>query len=396
MSTDFQVRRVRDESERSSGSSDYITLGEGEKFTGIALFQADPKIDEVGYFEYLDHWIEGGRGKSVPCAGDDCVYCEDGDRPRTRAKSLWYVLKDDKGNEINALRIFNLGATLIKAFTDMRSEDEKILGRSFRVSHPDKTTYTLMPKTDVAKKTEIKAFLEEAPDLEKLVTTQLRKAMEGVAVARALEDDDDEPAATTKAKAKGAGKGKKEEPEPTTEEWPDALDETEVVVVSVDSDGNFFTASHEDYEDTKDIYTTEGIDFDLSDLEEDQVVTVTTRDQDADGDYILSAEPEVQEAEATPNELPDTISGVELEVVEVDTANFTVEVKNDDLEFTLYFLDTMEVDFDDYPPGAKITVSAEKDRQGDLVATAVPEVVKAKAKAGAKGGKKATSAKKGK
>lgn len=402
----FKVRRVRSEDERSSGSGDYITLGEGEKFLGVALFEGDPKVDEPGYFEYLDHWIDG---KGIPCAGDNCIYCEDGDRPRSRAKSLWYVLKDEKGRDVNAVRIFNLSSTLIKAVTELRGEGDKIKGMTFRVAHPDQRTYNLIPKTDRAMPVkDIKENLKGAADLEALVTAQLKKAMEGVAVSRAMEDDDDDetPAKEKrKAKEKAAPKGKAGAKKKTAE-WPSSLDEEEVIVVEVDDDGNFIEVRSENYDGTMKVYTDSDIDFDLTDLGEGQIVTVTTGDQDDDGDYVLSAEPEAGEAteeedgdeaeetEEGDNDLPDSIEGEQFTVVSVNESESTIDVKNDDYEFTLYFLDTMDIDFEDYPEGANITVSAEKDRSGDLVATEVPKVKKAAAKKGT--GRKTATAKKGK
>lgn len=483
-SKEWTPRRVRSEEERG-GSSDYIQLDEGEKFTGYALFAGDPAKDEAGYYEFLQHWVTAGKsGRSVPCAGDDCPSCEDGDKPRDVANTLWLVTKDEKGNVLNdgdgELRIFKANSLVIKQFTEMRSEDEKITGRLFTVSRlDDRGNYMLAPKTKPPlTATKVKEYLKskDAPDFDQMVTSQLRKAMEGVSLARALDDDDDPD--EEDAKEKKGKKGAKKSKEKKTEDWPDELDEVEVTVDSVEDEGNYFTASHEDYEGTKDIYTTKGIEFDLTDLSEGDTVTVTTGEQDGDGDYILSAEPEVEggggsnanediedvtftitkvskknnsitvededDTEATlvggeddmfddyakgevvvisaewddddeeykvsaianaaepaaSVDLPDKIEDENFSVTEIDAKESTMEVESEDLglAFTLYFLDkgpASKVDFDDYEVGSIINLEAEKDSQGDMVATAVPEVIEEekKSKKGAKKGGKGTKKK---
>lgn len=413
----YKPRRIRDEADRATGAAGYIQLAEGERFLGIALFEGNPAEDEAGYYEYLEHWVQNGaKGGSVPCAGDDCPYCEDGDKPKTRAKSLWLVLKDEKGNELTndedlnggkgQLRTFNLNSFLIKQFTEMRGEGDKILGRTFRVSRlDDRGNYGLMPKSDTITKKEVKEFLKSksAPDYDTLITNQLNKAMEGVSVRQVMDDDDDDDddeETTAKPKkgdkgAKGAkGKKKAEEPDDDDDdekEWPEEGEDEEVVVkkVGTKADPNTIEVESEDYEGKTVLWGTG--DIDVTELSKGDTITVTY-ETDGDGDKVLSA---MEEAEAAKedddegggdNDLPDSIEDVILEVVSVNAEESIIEVKNDELEFTLYFLDTMDVDFDDYEEGAKIKVDAEKDTAGDLVATVVPEIQKAK-------GKKAETAK---
>lgn len=417
-------KRVRNEEDRKSGSSEFITLDEGEKFLGYALFAGDPAKDETGYYEFLQHWVGGSKsGRSIPCAGDDCPFCEDGDKPRDVAFTLWNVTKDANGNELGKdgegeLRIFRANSLVIKQLTEMRSEDDPIMGIQFRVSRvDDRGNYMLQPKTKKLSKTEVKELLksDDAPDFDQMVTSMLRRGMEGVSTSRAMDDDDDDeddkPAKSKKKKAKAKD----------TEEWPDALDGETVTVVKIEKKGNWIEVSHDDYEGTKKVWTTQEIEFDLSDLVKDDEVKVTTGDQDGDGDFILSEEPETDENDSEeeeeeeendddakePNddpddELPDGIEDETFTVVSVDTKNQTMDVHCDDpeLDFTLYFLDkgpASKVDFDDYEKGTVITLSAEKDSVGDMVATAVPEIVeeekKAKKKSG--GGKKKETAKKG-
>jgi hypothetical protein len=424
-------KRVRSEDERGGGSSDYLTLDEGEKFQGYALFEGDPSQDEPGYYEYMEHWDQASR-RSVPCAGDDCPFCEDGDRPRTRAKSLWLVTSTNKGDKLDPpeLRIFNLNYNLIKQFTEMRGEGDKIKGKLFRVSKlDDRGNHSLVPKADTLKASEVKEHLKSsaAPDFDALVTGQLRKAMEGISVSRALDDDDDDDEDEgKKSKSKKSDKGAKDkkkskakaEPDDDDDdddekEWPDdGLDEATITVKKVEKEGNWIEATSEDYEGVVKVWTTEGIDFDLTDLSKGDEITVTTAAKDDDGEYVLSEEPEAaaepedededekeDDDENESNDLPDEIEDEEFEIVSIDIPESTMEVKGEELEFTLYILDTMEIDLDDYEEGDKIKVTAEKDSQGDLVATEVPTKVKAKKDKGgkaAKGGKKSESKKGGK
>src|ERR1051326_4751443 len=117
---EWKPRRVRSEDDRG-GSSDFLSLDEGQKFLGFALFDADPAKDEKGYYEYMNHWIGGSKnGTAVPCAGDDCPYCEDGEKPRDVALTLWLVVKDENGSTPDPpeLRIFRANSLVIKQFTE--------------------------------------------------------------------------------------------------------------------------------------------------------------------------------------------------------------------------------------------------------------------------------------
>jgi hypothetical protein len=397
---EWKPRRVRSEDERGSGSSQYITLDEGQKFLGYALFEGDPAEDEPGYYEYLEHWDTGAR-RSIPCAGDDCPFCEDGDKPKDRAKTLWLVTKNEKGDVLDPpeLRIFNFNSILIKQITEMRGEGDKIFGRLFRVTRTDdRGNYVLMPKDDMKSK--------DAPDFDAMVTSQLRKAMEGIAVARAMDDDDDDDDEDEKPKGKSKKTADKSKPKAkkaeASDEWPDdGLDEVTVTVAKVEKAGQWIEVASDDYDGKVKVWTTDDIEFDLTDLSKDDEVTVSAEGPDDDGDYILNTEPEVVES-AEPEdededetakdeddaELPDGIEDEQFEVVSVDADESTIELTNDEFSFTLYFLDTMEVDFDDYETGTKVKVSAEKDSQGDLVATEVPDIVKDKKKSAGKSGAK--------
>lgn len=411
MAKEWKPVRVRSEDERSGGSSDYISLEEGQNFVGYALFEGDPAVDEPGYYEYLEHWHNASQ-RRIPCAGADCPLCEDGDKPKTRAKTLWLVTKDEKKNVLDppALRIFNFNWNIIKVFTEMRAEGDKIKGRSFRISRlDDRGNYAILPKDDKLTATDVKAHAKakEAPDFEAIVTAQLRKAMEGLAVARAMRDDDDDDAATPVTDAKGGAKKGKEAPAPEPEDdpegWPETAEDLQVTVSEVDEQ-NFILVDHDDYGTGEKVWGTKKLD--LTDLAEGDTIIIDYFTDD-ENDKVASTfekqeapEPADNAEGGSTNDLPDKIEGMELEVTgECDTQNGTIPVRSEELEtdFLLWVLDTMKPDWDDFTEGVKFTVTAEKDQMGDLVATEMPEVVKAKgAKAAPKGGRKTAGAGKGK
>lgn len=381
----WQPQRVRSEDERSGGKSDYLRLDEGQRFTGYALFEGDPAVDEPGYYEYLEHFDVNAR-RSVPCAGEDCPLCEDGDKPKTRAKTLWLVTKDEKGNDLGEgeLKIFQINWNVIKIFTDMRSEGDKIKGVMFRVSRiDDRGNYNLLPKNDKLTSAKVKELVKgkDVPDFDSMVTATLNRAMEGYSVRKALDDDndDDEPESTPSKKS-----AKKDEPEPADSEWPDEGEDETVTVGEVD-DGNTITVTSDEYEDEAMIWGTGEVDF--TELEAGQQIVVSW-ETDEEGDKVASAFEEAEaeaEAEAETGDdedavdLPDTIEGEEFVVVgEVDEENGSIPVKSDELEleFLLYVLEGVEIDWEDYPEGTKVVVSAEKDAGGDMVSTEAPEIVK--------------------
>jgi hypothetical protein len=422
--TVWKPKRIRSEEERRSGSSQFLSIDEGENFVGYALFEADPSVDDPAYYEFAMHWVgtPGQKGAgSVPCADDNCPLCEDGDRPKTRAYSLWLVTQDANKNKLDPpqLGIWEMNYNVIKMFTEWRAEGDKIKGRLFRVGKlDDRGNYNITPKTETMSATAIKAALKDpnAPDFDAMITSKLRKAMEGMAVARAVEDDDDEDEAPAKGR-KPAGKPAAEKPAAKTraKAWPDDLEDEEVTVSEVDDDGNYFVAAANGFKGTKQVFTTDDIEFELTTLEEDDVVTITAA-LDDDGDYILSAEPELAESEteeepdededeaededAEESDLPESVEDVEFIVKKVNAGESTIDVENDDLAFELFFLDqgpASEVDFDDYEEGVTIIVSAEKDSQGDMVATEVPKVKKTTTRRKpSTSGRKTTTTRKGK
>lgn len=390
------VRRVRSEDDRATGSGDWMTLQEGQKFLGVALFDGDPTKDEPGYFEYMDHWHNESH-KSIPCAGDDCPLCEAGERLRNRAKTYWYMISGPPNNtELGKVMSFTMNGNLIRLFTEIRGEGDKIKGMPFRVTLlDDRGKYSLLPRTE-GKLTavQVKEFLATAPKYEDQLNGQLNKAMEGLAVARAMsEDDEDEeetaeavPAKKAAAKAKPAAK-KAVDRDP----WPDEADDVDVVVVGVE--GSTFTATSDGYEDEALIYGTDEVD--VTDLTEGEIITISWVTDD-DGDKVVTelAASEVTEpdkdapdAEEDENELPATIEGESFEVTEVGTnEEGTLQIKSDELglDFTLYFLEGSDIDCEDYSVGDKVTVNAERDAMGDMVATEAPAKATARKKAAAK------------
>jgi ribosomal protein L12E/L44/L45/RPP1/RPP2 len=409
----WKPKRNRSEDDRNRGSAGFIDLSEGENFLGYALFHGDPKKDEPGYYEFQQHWVTSGRGQSVPCAGDDCPYCEEGDKPRDVAYTAWLVLKDPRGTTLNngdgEVLSFRANSLVIKQITEMIGEDESPKGVQFRMSRlDDRGNYVMSAKPKKAlTATQIKELLKESGiDYDGMVTNRLRKAMEGLSVARALDEDDDDDVPTPKrngGKATSKGAGKKAAPE--ADEWPAKSGGEQVVVDSVDEDGNFVMVTADVYDGAAKVWTTPDIEFNLEDLEEGQEIAIAYM-TDSDGDFVLRAEPELMgepegEPEPEENDLPDELEDEEFDVVSIDKQNSTIDVKSDslDLEFTLYFLDrgpASKVDFDDYEEGNTIVVSAEKDTVGDMVATAIPSVKEEAAKPAARGRKTAGTKGRGK
>jgi hypothetical protein len=364
----------------------------GDDFKGYALFVPDPELeDNPGYFEYFDHWDTKGNSY-IPCAGDNCPFCKAGDRPSTRAKTLWYV--DDE------VKIFTLNWSMINEFADMLSEEEVIQGVLFRIKRlDDRGKYRITPKNDTMTKKDLKKLLEsdDLPDLEDITTANLRRQLEDMDVSDAMEDDDDEDEPETKPKAR-RGKAKDEEPEEEENEGEDLEDE-DVTVTKVSKAKEQITV--EDEEDES--YVIEIGENDIGDFKKGMEITVSTDYDSDDDEHTLTdwseqgEEPEEEdekEDDDKDDDLPDKIKNAEMEVTDVNAEDETLGVKNDDYEFTLFFVDegeASEVDFGDYDEEDIVVVNAIKDEDGDMVATKVPEKPK---KSKAKGAKK-TAAKKG-
>lgn len=375
------VRRVRSADDRNR--SQFLTLPRiGDDFRGYALFTPDPELeDNPGYFEYFDHW-DTKETAYVPCSGDSCPYCRVGLRPSTRAKTLW--LKDDE------IKIFTLNWSMISEFADMLSEDEPVYGQEFLVKRlDDRGKYRIAPKNGKMTKKDLNALVsgDSLPDLEDLVTTQLRRALEDADVASAMEaDDDDDDDDQDEAPKARRGKAKKKEPE------NEIIEDETVTITSVSKKNETIKVEGDNLpEDELLIYTGE----DTEEFKRNMEIVISA-ELDDDGDWVLGAwsavdeeqegeeeseEEEEAEGENGDGELPENIEDEEFEIVSVDADEETIDVKNDDLEFTLYFLDegdAADVDFDEYEDGDTVVISAVQDKEGDMVATTIPEKPKAK------------------
>jgi hypothetical protein len=408
----FVPRRIRNEDERSSFSSDYIQLAEGEKFYGYALFNGDPKQDEPGYYEYQEHYDPGlgKRGSSVPCNTNDCVYCEAGDRPKTRAKTLWLITQiGDKKLKTPELRIWNANFFVINTLTTMRNEGDPIMGRLFRVVRADDRGTYVFDRREVKPltKSEIKTTLEKAPDFEAMLTAQGKRVYDKLAAEQLYaEDDEDEqeetpaprssrsqaPAGRRSAKGAVAEPEQAEEEEETEqpeeesepEEMPEEAEDELVVVRRVYTRGaqkNMMSVSHEAYGDF-DVWGTSEINITQLEAGDELLISWYT---DEEGDVVLLDDPkdagEVADG-GEASELPHEIENEVFVVTAVNEDEESLDVENDELglSFPLYFMQGLQIEWGDYEPGTKIKVTAEQDSYGTMVATDVPEKVKAPAR----------------
>lgn len=399
--TVWKPRRIRSTEERSAGNSDFLSLKKEENFLGFPLFEGDPAIDEPGYYEYYEHWDQDAK-RRIPCPGEEvCPLCEDGNQASTRAKTLWLVQRtkikgDSREFDPPKVMIFNLNWNLIKMVTEMRTEGDKIKGRLFRVSClDDRGNYSLTSKEEKLTATAIKEALKDAPDLDKIVTNSLRKAMEGLSLRAAMDaDDEPEEEETTSRRETSSGKGKDAKPKDEEPEgWPDEAEDLEVTVDSVDDD-NFMLVSHDEYGSEEKVWGTK--ELDLTEIEPGATITVTYFTDDEDDKVATAFEVQETSESGGSSDLPDKITEMEFEVVgNIDRDDWKMDVRNDDYEFTLYVLENANPDWDDYEEGTKIIVTCAKDREGDMTTKEAPVVVTSGAKKGGKGGSKGRKTSKG-
>jgi hypothetical protein len=395
------VRRVRSRDDRKLGG-DFITLGKtGESFIGYALFKPDPELDDnEGYFEYFEHFVPGQN--FVPCSGDACPLCKAGNRPNTRAKTLWLVTQEGRSElDEPELKIFNFNWSLIQEFDEYYQEDEPVLGQLWRIKRIEgQGKYAVRLKDGKLKVADLKGALKEAPDLEQIVTQTMVSKMADAEAADALADDDEDEDRPTKARGGKPSKAKAEEPDEGDEPGADEIEEETVEVVRVSKKNETLTVEYDG---------DEIVVYGVNDIEEyskgDEIVLTAHQDEDGDwvADDIQSAEAEKEseggeeeeegkEGEGgAADELPDRISKEEFAVVSVSAEEETIDLENEEYgTFTLYFLDqgpASKVDFDDYDEGDTVIVTAVKDKDGDMVADKhVPEkkAAKGRARAGSK------------
>lgn len=413
----WTVRKPESEEDRQlPGGGDFLSLTkEDPKFTGNALFQGDPADNEPGYFEYYEHWHPALQ--SVPCAGEDCPLCDDGDRPRLRAKTQWLVTHTGGVSlDTPKVMIYTINSNLIKQFTEFRHEGETIKGRGFRIARlDDRGNYSIMPKTTKLSATEIKTALKEADiDLGEITLNQLKNKMEKVKVGDVMRDDDDDELrrSSTKAKttAKGAASKGKAKPDdddddddetidndaPETGPVPDIGEDEVVTVVKVIKKDNQIVVESDTWDENPTLWG--NVELDVTEFTKGDTLLVSFAVDD-DGDYVLTSAEEHDDEDEPPakaagkgkakpaaaedddaGELPASIDEMTMVITTVTADESTMEVENDEegLTFTLYFLSETEIDFDDYEEGDKIIVSAVKDKFGDMVSEGAPEKVKAK------------------
>jgi len=392
------VRRVQSVEDRNR--SQFLSLSRtGDDFKGFALFTPDPELeDNLGYFEYFDHW-DTKNNSYVPCAGPDvCPYCRVNDRPSTRAKTLWLV--EDE------IKIFTLNWSVINEFADMYSEDEPILGHLFRIKRlDDRGKYRITPKTDSLTKKKLKEIMgsDELPDLEDITTANMQRSLEDIDVASVMEaDEDDDDDEDEKPKAR-RGKEKEDDDDDNAGDTDEDLDDEDVTVAKVSKKNDEITVENEDDEE---IVIGVG-EFDIGDFKKGMEITVSTDYDDDEEEHTLGAweeqggEEEKEEEEDDDkkgDDLPKKIKNEEMTVTEVNAEDETLDLKSDDYEFTLFFVDegeASEVDFGDYDEDDVVIVNAIKDDDGDMVATKIPEPKKAKKETAKKSSaKKKSTAKK--
>jgi hypothetical protein len=378
-----------------------------EQFLGYALFVADPEFTpNPGYYEYFEHYTPATG--FVACAGDDCPLCAEGDNPNTRAKSMWLVVEnEDDDPETGAVKIFNLNWGLVQEFYE---DGADLLGRLYRIKKLEgkKGTFSIRPKTAKLNKTELKAAMKgiEEGNLENIVQRQMNRVFEEMDVAAAMENDDDDDDTNEKETAapksrKGTAKADPEPDEPEAEAASSGFDPDEdaafegnVTIVKINKRLNIATVQDE-AETEFALYGTD--DIDVTTATKGEVFTASAG-KDEDGDFVLDMwEPlEVNGDEPAGEAFEgDEVTDEIVTVVKVNpspTDTLVVELEGGE-EFELFFMGNGEdengkewadLDIDDYSVGDKITISAKKDDDGDMIATVFPEAAKGKSKAKAK------------
>jgi hypothetical protein len=412
------VRRVRSVEDRNAGRGQFITLKQtNDQFVGFALFKPDPELDDnPGYFEYFEHYTPATG--YFPCIGDDCPLCAEGDNPSTRAKTLWLVPNDNKEMDADdaIVKVFTMNWSVIQEFADLHADDETILSRAFRIKRLEGNgKYAVRPKPEKLKAPQVKAALKDAPDLEQLATKQAARVMEDLDTAEAMEADEDKAEEKATAKQSSTSKAKKgkpaEEPEPETGEDFDPEEAKEfageVTVKKLNKSKLILTVETGDV--SFDVYLIEGGDFDIEDYNKDDTLYIEAA-KDEDGDFIASVVTNAEEPAEEPEpgdegDEPELFEGDDFDgkvtVVSVNSENDTLTVKTeDDKTFELYFLgegededgnDWSNLDLDDFSEDEEIVVVAERDGEGDMLASKFP--AKAKGKKAAAGAKKASGRK---
>jgi hypothetical protein len=382
---EWKPRKVASNEERGMYSSEYIKLGTGEKFVGYALFNGDLDKPEPGYYEFWYHYLPSlGRGTSFACPGADvCPVCQDGDPPKTRAKTAWLVTQlNDKTFDPPKVATFDMSAPIINDFAARREEGDKVLGQQFRIMRPEERRYSSESRPQSITAKEVKEHLKNIKDYGQQEANKLKRVMETLMTERALTADPDEPARPVrepeeKPKAAKASKvGKRPN-------WPEETEEpVEVVIIEADSTG--FVVSSEDFEGDTYVYITG--DMDVSDLEDGQDVMIRYYTDD-DNDKVLHDAPQPVEAEPeSTNGIPSEFEDVVFVVTGLDEEQNIIHIESDELGYSLPLYVVADAgSVDEYAAGDKIRVTAEKDPEGDMLSKVLPDKVAAtKQKKGAK------------
>lgn len=345
----------RSAEERNAGNSLYLRLDDNGKFVGYALFNPDPALeDNPGYVEFREHW-DNTAGRFIPCWGEKngCVFCRAGMSPSTRGLGAFLVTQiDGEDLEEPEIKLFKINWGSLQEWWDELDEEEATLGKKVRIkctSRQDGDYITKFFEKDKLAAKDLKAAIKEVPDLEAEIQKNLDRGLEALRVQDILESDDDEDEddddieddeeEETKptAKKKPAPKKKKVEEE---DEEDDDEDEDEE-----DDDGDDEDEDEEeddDDEDDDDEDEEDGDDED-DDEEEDDDEDEAEDDSNLEGTFTVVS---TNESEST----------------------FTLKEIDSDLYFSPEVID--EVDFDAFKKGDKVAVTAEKDGDGDWVATA--------------------------
>ncbi len=389
------VRRVKNAEDRKRPSV-FMRLKTQEKFVAHAMFEPDPELDDnPGYFEYYDHW-DNENQRHVPCAGEDCIFCKTGHNPSTRAATVWYLPKNDKGDQF---KVFTLNFRLIEEFVDIAEEEEGILGHEFRVKRlSDMGDYRARDLGNALKAKEIAKILEDErfPQAADLVNAQLQREIEAQAALEALgddddddtDDDDDEDEKPTKAK-KGKEKEVDDEDDDDDEddedddEAPEDIEDVEFELLSVSKKNNTAKVEHED----ETIVLHGDDDNDLTAYKKGDEITLSAEwDEDDERWNVTDIEEEESEADDDDDgDGDEPEEGTEfkgtVEVISTDEKEETITAELGEYgESVLWIPEDMDIDLDEIPDGVKLKIEAMVDAEGDWVLTEEPEAKAAKGK----------------
>lgn len=375
----LSIRRVKTRDERK-GPSVFKRLKADEQFKAHALFEPDPELeDNPGFYEFFRHWDQE-MNRYVPCTDDRCPYCLGNDNPWPAALSVWYFPDNEKREQ---LQVFTLNNRTSEDLFDTSENDGGVLGKKFRVKRmDDRGAYKVVTLSDKKlTKKEISTLLKEMPfDLEELVLSDAKRALERSEAISALSDDDDDEDEKPKARR---GKAKQEEPDDDDGdgdegETPEDIEEEELEILSVSKKNNTIKV---EWENENVVLGADEDEIDVSEFSKGDTVTVSATYDEDDEEWTLTS---LEAAEGDGEEDGDgdedgdgeedgedeeTMEGEEFKIVSTSEADEYVTVTDGDDEFDLWIGEGVEIDYDDLKKNTKIVVDASKDDEGDWVAT---------------------------